>query len=143
MSAESTSPVWFVHCDGYGAPVASALERLLAESGLLAADAVRSKRVLVKPNLLTDRTPDEAVTTHPDVLRAVVRHLKAAGADVSVGDSPASTANLPSVLAKSGLGAVCEEEGVPFDLSARACRTSRRTGSRFPSRSRSWRRISS
>ena len=114
MSAESTSPVWFAHCDDYGAPVASALERLFAESGLLAADALRGKRVLVKPNLLTDRTPDEAVTTHPDVLRAVVRHLKAAGADVSVGDSPASTANLPSVLAKSGLGAVCEEEGVPF-----------------------------
>ena len=114
MPAESPSPVWFVHCDGYGAPVASALERLLAESGLLAADAVRGKRVLVKPNLLTDRTPDEAVTTHPDVLRPVLRHLKAAGADVSVGDSPASTANLRSVLSKSGLGAVCEEEGVPF-----------------------------
>ena len=114
MPAETPSPVWFAHCDGYGAPVASALERLLAESGLLAADAVRGKRVLVKPNLLTDRTPDEAVTTHPDILRPVLRHLKAAGADVSVGDSPASTANLRSVLAKSGLGAVCDEEGVPF-----------------------------
>ena len=114
MPAENTSPVWFARCADYGAPVASALGRLLAESGLLAADAVRGKRVLVKPNLLTDRTPDEAVTTHPDVLRPVLRHLKAAGADVSVGDSPASTANLRSVLSKSGLGAVCEEEGVPF-----------------------------
>ena len=114
MPSESPSPVWFVRCPDYGDAPVAALERLLAESGLLAADAVRGKRVLVKPNLLTDRTPDEAVTTHPDVLRAVVRHLKAAGADVSVGDSPASTANLPSVLAKSGLGAVCEEEGVPF-----------------------------
>ena len=114
MPAESPSPVWFTRCADYGAAASSALDRLLAESGLLAADAVRGKRVLVKPNLLTDRTPDEAVTTHPDVLRPVLRHLKAAGADVSVGDSPASTANLRSVLAKSGLGAVCDEEGVPF-----------------------------
>ena len=114
MPSESPSPVWFTRCADYGDAAGSALDRLLAESGLLAADAVRGKRVLVKPNLLTDRAPDEAVTTHPDVLRPVLRHLKAAGADVSVGDSPASTANLRSVLAKSGLGAVCDEEGVPF-----------------------------
>ena len=76
MPAESPSPVWFTRCADYGDAPASALDRLLAESGLLAADAVRGKRVLVKPNLLTDRTPDEAVTTHPDVLRPVLRHLK-------------------------------------------------------------------
>ena len=103
MSSEVPSPVWFTRCADSGDAPAAALGRLLAESGLLAADAVRGKRVLVKPNLLTDRTPDEAVTTHPDVLRPVLRHLKAAGADVSVGDSPASTANLRSVLEKSGL----------------------------------------
>ena len=114
MSSARPSPVWFARCADYGDAPAAALARLLAESGLLAAGAVRGTRVLVKPTLLTARTPDEAVTTHPDVLRAVVRHLKAAGAAVSVGDSPASTANLRSVLAKSGLGAVCEEEGVPF-----------------------------
>ena len=114
MPAERPSPVWFTRCADYGDAPAAALGRLLGESGLLAADAVRGKRVLVKPNLLTDRTPDEAVTTHPDVLRPVLRHLKAVGADVAVGDSPASTANLRSVLEKSGLGAVCKEEGVPF-----------------------------
>lgn len=102
-----------MRCADYGG-AAGAIQRLLGESGLLSADAIRGKRVLVKPNLLTDRTPEQAVTTHPNVLRAVLRHLKAAGAGVSVGDSPASTANLPTVLEKSGLGAVCEEEGVPF-----------------------------
>jgi len=59
MLSASPSPVWFVRCADYGAAPASALERLLAEGGLLAADAVRGKRVLVKPNLLTDRTPDD------------------------------------------------------------------------------------
>ena len=71
MLSTSPSPVWFVRCADYGAAPASALERLLAESGLLAADAVRGRRVLVKPNLLTDRTPDEAVTTF--LARMVIR----------------------------------------------------------------------
>ncbi len=118
--ASSSIPVWFVRCTDYGAEVEGAFTRLLAGSGLLGADKVRGKRVLVKPNLLTDRTPEQAVTTHPDILRLVVRHLKSAGAEVSVGDSPASTANLPTVLEKSGLGAVCEEERVPFVAFERA-----------------------
>ena len=107
------APIWFARCAGYETAV-GALERLLAESGLLNADSLRRRRVLVKPNLLTDRTPEQAVTTHPELLRAVLRHLKSAGANVSVGDSPASTANLRAVLEKSGVGAVCGEEGVPF-----------------------------
>ena len=54
MPAERPSPVWFTRCADYGDAPVSALDRLLAESGLLAADAVRGKSVLVKPNLLTD-----------------------------------------------------------------------------------------
>jgi len=110
----SDHTVWFARCADYGAETDAAVGRILDESGLLCADAVRGKRVLVKPNLLTDRTPEQAVTTHPDILRAVLRRLKSAGAEVSVGDSPASTANLRVVLEKSGLGAVCAEEGAPF-----------------------------
>ena len=59
MPAESPSPVWFTRCADYGA-AASALDRLLAESGLLAADAVRGKRVLVKPNLCLGKGLREA-----------------------------------------------------------------------------------
>jgi uncharacterized protein (DUF362 family)/Pyruvate/2-oxoacid:ferredoxin oxidoreductase delta subunit len=116
---------WIVRCADYESALAPALGRLLAESALLAPPAVAGRRVLVKPNLLTDRTPDQAVTTHPALLRLVIRHLKAAGAIVSVGDSPASAANIRSVLERTGVGAVCEEEGVPFvsfeQEGARAC----------------------
>ena len=45
MPAESPSPVWFTRCADYGDAPASALDRLLAESGLLAADAVRDAHV--------------------------------------------------------------------------------------------------
>ena len=106
--------VHIVRCADYAASLQAAFDRLADESGLFATDSLRGRRVLVKPNLLADRTPEQAVTTHPEVLRLAVRRLKAAGATVSVGDSPASTANLKAVLERSGIGAVCEEEGVPF-----------------------------
>ena len=105
--------VHFVRCADYESALAPAFERLAESSGLFADSALRGRRVLVKPNLLTDRTPEQAVTTHPALLRLVLRRLKAAGASVSVGDSPASTANLKMTLERSGIGAVCEEEGVP------------------------------
>ena len=114
MTAAGSRVVRVVRCADYATGLPPALARLLDACPLLAPAAVSGRRVLVKPNLLTDRTPEEAVTTHPALLRLVVRHLVAAGARVTVGDSPASAANLASVLAKTGVGAVCREEGVPF-----------------------------
>jgi uncharacterized protein (DUF362 family)/Pyruvate/2-oxoacid:ferredoxin oxidoreductase delta subunit len=110
-----THRVAFVRCGGYGPELSAAVDRLFALTGWLDAPAaVTGRRVLIKPNLLTDRTPEQAVTTHPELVRCVIRRLKAAGAHVSVGDSPASTANLRNVWRASGLEAVCAEEGVPL-----------------------------
>ena len=106
--------VSFVRCADYGAALPEAMARLFALTGWPAPDAVRGRKVLLKPNLLTDRTPEQAVTTHPEVVRQVIRRLRSAGAAVSVGDSPASTANLSRVWQASGIEAVCREEGVPL-----------------------------
>jgi len=46
------------------------------------------KKVLVKPNMLCDRSPDQALTTHPSVVMAVTKWLLDAGAEVIVGDNP-------------------------------------------------------
>ena len=114
VMTKSGKNVWIVRCDDYADSLAPAFARLVAESSLLDPQAVAGRRVLVKPNLLTDRTPDQAVTTHPELLRLAIRHLKASGAEVAVGDSPASAANIRAVLERTGVGAVCKEEGVPF-----------------------------
>jgi len=51
--------------------------------------AVRGQKVLVKPNVLRAARPEEAVTTHPAVLRAVVECLSDLGAArITVGDNP-------------------------------------------------------
>lgn len=46
------------------------------------------KKVLVKPNILSDDDPVKAMTTHPVVVEAVIRYLQTRGATVLVGDSP-------------------------------------------------------
>ena len=46
------------------------------------------KKVLLKPNILSDDDPDRATTTHPVVVEAVIRYLQSRGAVVLVGDSP-------------------------------------------------------
>jgi len=69
--------------------------------------------VLIKPNLLSSRLPEEAVDTHPEVVRAVVRLVKAAGGTAKVGDSPGGYGkNIDDVFVRSGMKRMADEEGV-------------------------------
>lgn len=106
-------PVNLVECSDYPA-VAEALPRLLATLGGMGRFVKPGQSVLVKPNLLSDHTPDEAVTTHPEVVRAVIRMVKEAGANPWVGDSPAVVSDLRRVWERTGIGSVCREESVPL-----------------------------
>jgi uncharacterized protein (DUF362 family)/Pyruvate/2-oxoacid:ferredoxin oxidoreductase delta subunit len=50
---------------------------------------VRGRSILVKPNVLRAAVPEEAISTHPTVLRAVLECLLDLGAlDITVGDNP-------------------------------------------------------
>ncbi len=73
-------------------------------------------RVLVKPNLLSKNAPEKAVTTHPDVLRAVLMALKKRGVrDIVVADSPGgpyTPSSMRSLYTGCGISAVCQELGV-------------------------------
>jgi len=104
--------VAFVSCADYEASLAPALDALLAHLGGWRALVKPGQRVLVKPNLLLDAAPGQAITTHPELVRQVVRGLKAAGAIVQVGDSPASAMNLDQVWQKTGIAAICASEQV-------------------------------
>ncbi|MDP3113847.1 MAG: DUF362 domain-containing protein [Candidatus Cloacimonadaceae bacterium] len=82
--------------DSYDLP---ALEDAVAEffRGICKNKLKRSKRVLLKPNLLGAYHPDQAVTTHPAVLEALIRYFLAHGKEVWVGDSPGGTVNAEQV----------------------------------------------
>ena len=100
--------------------VTAALERVLAPLGGMAAFVRPGERVLLKPNMLSAKPPERAVTTHPGVLRAVILAVQAAGATVLVGDSP-GIGGQRRVAERSGMLAVIEETGAeyaPFEETA-------------------------
>jgi uncharacterized protein (DUF362 family) len=113
------SRVAIVRCEDYaraGEAVARVFELLGGAGRFLLPD----EHVLLKPNLLKGAPPEKAVATHPEIIRAVIRSLRAAGngssARISVGDSPA-WGSFESAARASGYTAVCEEEGaalLPF-----------------------------
>jgi uncharacterized protein (DUF362 family)/ferredoxin len=56
----------------------------------LAGDKVRSgHRVLIKPNMLSAARPEDAILTHPVIIKAVVEYVLEKGARPQVSDSPA------------------------------------------------------
>lgn len=68
------------------------------------------KRVLVKPNILTDEDPAKCISTHPAVVEAVILFLTSRGASVIVGDSPAVHTRGFSGK-RSGIREVCNRTG--------------------------------
>ncbi|MCD4689551.1 MAG: DUF362 domain-containing protein [Desulfuromonadaceae bacterium] len=95
------------------AEVEKALELLLAPAGGMAAFVSPGQRVLLKPNMLAAKEPELAVTTHPEIVRAVIRLAQKAGGQVAVGDSPGIGSPL-QVAKRCGILAVIEETGAKF-----------------------------
>jgi uncharacterized protein (DUF362 family) len=77
----------------------------------------RGERVLVKPNMAWDRTPEQGANTHPDVVAEVVRLCRAAGASrVIVSDHPVPDA--VRVAERSGIAAAVAAAGGELVLPA-------------------------
>jgi uncharacterized protein (DUF362 family)/ferredoxin len=92
------------------AAVLEGMRRALEPLGGMIAFVKPGQRVLLKPNLLGAFSPDEAVTTHPSVVRAAIILVQEAGGTVFLGDSP-GTGELTAALRRTRIGAVAEELG--------------------------------
>ena len=90
--------------------VKTGLASLLAHLGGIGAFVKPGERVLIKPNMLSAKPPEAAVTTHPALLRAVIELVQAAGGVALVGDSP-GIGSLRSVAKRSGMLEVIEATG--------------------------------
>lgn len=109
---EGSSRVALVRCASYDEQlVYEAVGRGLELLGGVERFVRAGEKVLLKPNLLVGSAPEKAVTTHPTVFRAVARHLGAAGAVLSYGDSPGFGSSLGAAR-RSGLTRIAEELGV-------------------------------
>lgn len=114
MKENKLGTVALVRCDAYEEEeVFRAVERGVALLGGATRFFKEGETLLLKPNVLSGKSPDRAITTHPTVFRAVIRLFQQAGAKLSYGDSP-GFGKVETVVHKSGLAAVAKEYDVPL-----------------------------
>ncbi|MBN1871021.1 MAG: DUF362 domain-containing protein [Candidatus Omnitrophica bacterium] len=110
------SKVSIVKCTDYNtANVEEAVMRSVDLLGGIGQFIMPGDKVLLKPNLLSARKPDDAVCTHPELVRAVIRVVKKVSNNIMIGDSPGSffmIKDINHVLEKTGLRRIADEEGV-------------------------------
>ncbi|MGA7076411.1 MAG: DUF362 domain-containing protein [Halobacteriota archaeon] len=109
-------------CDSYDDQmVRKAIEASLAPLGGLESVITDADRVLLKLNLLSAKSPEAAVTTHPAIVKATVELVQELGATPVVGDSPgggSTAASYKALLEKTGIQEVVDNTGcqlVRFD----------------------------
>ena len=101
-------------CENYEqANVYAAVRKAVDLAGGMGSFVKPGMTVLLKPNLLSARAPEDAVDTHPEVVRAVARLVKESGGKVLLGDSPGGYgANIEEIFEKSGMKKMAGEEGI-------------------------------
>ncbi len=104
-------------CRSYTFPgLQQSVKELLKPFGGLEYFFSSGARVLIKPNLLAAASPEEAVTTHPALVKALVVAAQEAGAKVYLGDSPIR-GSLEEVARTAGMEELLRETGtllLPF-----------------------------
>jgi uncharacterized protein (DUF362 family)/Pyruvate/2-oxoacid:ferredoxin oxidoreductase delta subunit len=108
--------VSIVECADYDTEmVKEAVRKALSLIGGWQGIVERGNRVLVKPNMLSAHPPENGVTTHPAVVRAVVELVQEAGAEALIGDSPGGTSqNLAHCWDVCGYREVSKVTGAPL-----------------------------
>lgn len=94
------------------------VEKILDDIGGLNKFVKERSKVLVKPNLLMKKKPEEATTTHPMVVRVVCEKLLALNCDIVIADSPGGPYNqssLKSIYKTSGIEEVANDLGVKLN----------------------------
>jgi uncharacterized protein (DUF362 family)/Pyruvate/2-oxoacid:ferredoxin oxidoreductase delta subunit len=117
--------VAMVGCQAYGAElVEAAVGRAVDLVGGMARFVQPGQRVLIKPNLLQATDPDQAIVTHPSLVRAVVRLVQQVGGIVVIADNPVvipvTRRAWQSAYERVGLAAVAAETGATLNMQIRA-----------------------
>jgi len=102
------------YCPEYTDDVELRLREGLEELGGMSEFVKPGQKVLLKVNLILKKRPDDAVTTHPSVVEAVVRLVQEAGGIPIIGDSPGgpyTVSALRAIYERSGLREVAERTG--------------------------------
>jgi uncharacterized protein (DUF362 family) len=135
----SSEPVFIARNQRYD----GALEQTI-RAGLLATgldpEALRGRKVLLKPNLVEPTRQAPHMTTHPAMILAAAEVFRGWGATVMVGEAPGHVRDTEMALAESGLGEALDSGKLDFaDLNyeetswvANRGRASKLAGFHFP-----------
>jgi len=114
------SEVSIVKCFSYDEDlVFRKLKELISNLGGIEKFIKKGERILLKPNLVSPKEPERAITTHPAVLKAIIKLVKEAGAVPYVGDSPIGSfekngsgrlMKIDKFWERTGIKKVCDEE---------------------------------
>jgi uncharacterized protein (DUF362 family)/NAD-dependent dihydropyrimidine dehydrogenase PreA subunit len=104
------------HCARYELKmVRDALDELLEPFKDELSRVKRGDLVLLKPNLLSGHPPEDAVTTHPVFLEAVLRYFLDCGAKPVIGDSPSPVhKDIEQIFEITGLTKLRKQYNVPL-----------------------------
>lgn len=109
---KSGERVSLCHCPDYEIPnVTKAVQDAVDHLGGIRRFISQGDTVLIKPNLIKGCPPEQALTTHPAVVEAVVCQVLNAGGKPFIGDSPAF-GELSSVAVTTGIADVCKRLGI-------------------------------
>lgn len=109
-----TSTVALASCTDYNpSSIRNSIEKLLVSLGGIERFVKPGEKVLLKPNLLSAVPPERAVTTHPEIVKAVGRLVMDAGGKPFIADSPGAIGFL-KVARESGMEKAASELGIPL-----------------------------
>lgn len=102
-------------CRSYSSrAVNKAVRKSIGDLGGIRRFVRKGERVLLKANLLSDKVPEKAVTTHPSVVSAVADLVREAGALPVIGDNPFPLSRAKSIFRKTGMQELCRQKKVLF-----------------------------
>ncbi len=102
-----------IKCSGYDPDrVFAAVKEAVDKLGGIEKFVKPGQSVLLKPNLLKPAAPEEAVTTHPEFVRAVIRLVRPISGKIFLGDSPGGLLRTETVYERCGMMAVARQENV-------------------------------
>jgi len=116
--------VFIAKCKDYEQiQVNAAVDRVLDAFGGAGAILNGRKKVLVKPNLIMPRKPEDAATTHPAVIEAVCAAFIKAGAEVSIIDStggPHTKMILRLLYGRTGMKEAAKNSGAKLSFNTKS-----------------------
>lgn len=112
-------------CDNYSyETVKKAVSQAIENLGGIEKFVKQGDKVVIKPNLIMGKRPEEAATTHPSIIRAVCELVISAGADAIIAESPGGPYNkvlLTKIYDICGITEVAKITGAKLNFDTSVC----------------------